>query len=362
MKKSIKFLSAFALLGTMFFTSCNETEEDVTPIDATKPVATVSFDDNNTGSLTADVTVTTSGDSAYIALGVNTTTIKSTRIYLVKSEDNGITAPLVLTKDLVGKAFDGTGNNYDFDAKTTYYEIPAALVGGSVGGGSKFKLNIPLALRKGVTSAKSDVYTLWITNGAGDLTNPGKNRVLGNAVITFKYTNSSLINNYATTLGNHKNSNLGSLFATIDGTNYQRDVADSLDSREKSVDFAFVTTGTTGTDAAFLFGSLKDATIGVNTPGSRFFNLDTWTYKNDTKFATTSVSKATFDAIDDEAKLLAEIPSIVNSTKVSYSIAPANTVFAFVTAGGKKGLILVKTASGDGSTSGSADVQVKVQR
>lgn len=362
MKKSIKFFSAFALLGTMFFTSCNETSDEVTPVDTTKPVATVTFDDANSGSLTADVVVTTSGDSAYIALGVNTTTIKSTRIYLVKSEDNGITAPLVLTKDLVGKAFDGTGNNYDFDAKTTYYEIPAALVGGSVNGGTKFKLNIPLALRKGVSSAKSDVYTLWITNGAGDLTNPGKNRVLGNAVITFKYTNSSLINNYATTLGNHKNNDLGSLFATIDGTNYQRIVADSSDAREGSVDFAFVTTGTTGTDAMFLFGSLKDATIGVNTAGSRFFNLDTWTVKNDTKFATTSISKSTFDSIDDEAKLLAEIPSSVSSTKVSYSVAPSNTVFAFVTAGGKKGLILIKTASGDGSTSGSAEVQVKVQR
>lgn len=363
MKKSFKIIAGLAFAGTVLFSSCNKTNDEVTPVDTSKPVATVEFSDSKTGSLTADVVVSTSGDSAYIALGVNTTTLNSTRIYLVRSEDNGITAPMVLIKDLVGKKYDGTGDNYDFDAKGAYYEIPGKLVGNDVNGGSKFKLNIPLALRKGVTSAKSDVYTLWITNGAGDVINPGKNRVLGNAVITFKYTNSSLINNYETTLGNHKN-DLSSLFATVDGTSYRRDTADALDSRESTVDFAYVNPGL-GSAAEYVFGSLVDPVVGnQNTIDWKFFDLSTFTTKNDTKFAKTTLTKAQFDAIDDESKLIDNIPSTLTATNVTYpaNSAPTNVVFAFKTVNNKKGLVLVKTATGTFNTSGETSLQVKVQR
>jgi hypothetical protein len=348
MKKSFKIIAGLAFAGTVLFSSCNKTKDEVTPVDVTKPVAKVEFTDGTNGTFSVPtVTVSTTGDSAYISLEVNATTTKSTRIYMMLSEDNGVATGVAYPHKLVGKKYDGTGANYDFDQKSGYtFEIPSGV-------GNAYKLNVPVKLRG--ASAKSDVYTIWITNGAGDFTNPGKNRVFGgNAIVTFKYAEGSLINNYATTLGNTKNADLGSLFATIDGTNYFRDSADNVDAREKSVDFAYVTPNSTD----FIFGSLKDAAVELK------FTLTDWDVanRNDTKFSTTTVSELEFNAIDGETALLAKIPSSITATSVKYTSAPTNVVFAFQTVGGKKGLVLVKSATGDVNVSGTASVQVKVQR
>jgi hypothetical protein len=348
MKKSFKIIAGLAFAGTTFFSSCNKTKDEVTPINVTKPVAKVEFTDGTNGTFSVPtVTVSTTGDSAYISLEVNATTTKSTRIYMMLSEDNGVATGVVYPNKLVGKKYDGTGANYDFDAKSGYtFEIPSGV-------GNAYKLNVPVKLRG--ASAKSDVYTIWITNGAGDFTNPGKNRVFGgNAIVTFKYAEGSLINNYATTLGNNANLTLGSLFATIDGTNYMRSVADSVDAREKSVDFAYVNQSATD----YTFGSLKDANVAVK------FGLGTWdaANRNDTKFATTNLTTSDFDAIDGETALLAKIPSVVTATSVSYNSEPSAKVFAFVTVAGKNGLVLIKSTVGADANTGTATVQVKVQR
>jgi hypothetical protein len=140
----------------------------------------------------------------------------------------------------------------------------------------------------------------------------------------------------------------GSSFASINGNIY-------------TLDQAFANQGLI--DYMYWWGASTSATIGApdDANAALVFNtgdykLDNWTTKNPTRFKTTTVTVAAFDAMTDDTDIK-DIAEGADQTRIG-GLA-VDQVIAFVTASGKKGLIKVKVIT-EGSD-GSLTMDVKVQ-
>ena len=112
------------------------------------------------------------------------------------------------------------------------------------------------------------------------------------------------------------------------------------------------------------YGATNQATIAspANSDAQSVFSgMSGWSTKNDTKFATTSITASDFDAITDDLGIVAAADG-ASATKANQ--LSAGDVVAFVTAStssnpGKKGLF--KVVSITGTNAGTMSITVKVQ-
>ncbi len=358
MKKNIFKLSAMALTGAMALFSCG-TKEEVKP-DVTKPSVTVAFTGDKFGvqnDFKVSATVSTTGDTAYIYLSVNGTE-PTGAIYIQYQKDNEKAVKFtsqpgggsIPSGGYYGTSYDGTvtkksfnyvGGDYTFDVNNDVNKA--------------WKLTIPVKLRN-TSTAKSDVFTIWVTkkSGTGRFDNPAKNLAYGVATVSLNYTNEALINYYATELGSSKNLTLGSLFSTSTGSNYSRRYAqDTL--AGAGVDFVY----NNFTSGKFSFGSFYSTASNTNADITAGFGaVDKITRIFKIKEVSTD-----FSTVAGETSLVAAVDAAAPTASfLTYTTDPTGKVFAFITADGKKGLIKVVTIGAPNTDTGSASLEVKVQR
>lgn len=150
-------------------------------------------------------------------------------------------------------------------------------------------------------------------------------------------------------LGSWNNLTIGSSFASINGNVYMLDQAFI---NQPLIDFIY------------WWGASTDATIGAPNDGNAAlvfnegsFALSNWTTLNATQFKTTTLTSTEFDAVTDAT------PCIDNATgadKTRIEDLIVDQVIAFISVGGKHGLIRVK-AINTGSA-GDITIDVKVQQ
>jgi hypothetical protein len=100
-----------------------------------------------------------------------------------------------------------------------------------------------------------------------------------------------------------------------------------------------------------------DATIDIIFDLGTLYNSDAGTFSSGTgtKFSTTTITTAAFDAMTDDSSI-SGLDGTANTVAVS-----ANNVYFFKTVGGKKGLIKVKSLSST-TSSGTLNFDVKIQQ
>lgn len=366
MKKFLSSLPIVALAGLAFFTGCKKADE-VTPTSG-KPQVTVTFDKANYGiqkDFQVSATVSTTGDTAFVTIIADGSTGNDMgALYMMYQKDsekavkfttqpNGTSLPAA---GYVGSKADGTaktkfnfaGSDYTFNIPNTYKQ--------------SIKLVLPILLRKDAT-AKSDVFTIWITknNQTGRFDNPTQALAYGIATVTLNYTNEALINYYETELGSSRNSTLPSLFSTKTGSSYSRKFAqDTLEmGSTKYTDIVFNNI----TDGKFSFGSFYSSSTATNADiVDGFLTTGITKITNITQIAESS---ANFANIGGDASLATAVDAVITSSTPSFksfSSDPTGKVLAFKTAAGKKGLIKIVSINNPNTTSTSADLEVKVQR
>jgi hypothetical protein len=146
------------------------------------------------------------------------------------------------------------------------------------------------------------------------------------------------------------NNPTGSSFASINGNVYNLEEAFA---NQSLIDYMY-----------WWAQSTLSPTIGspADTNAAKVFNtgnykLENWTTKNDTKFKTTTVSAAAFDAMTDATDII-DIATGADLTRIA-DLAVDN-VIAFVTVTNKHGLIKIKefTTGSDGTLT----IDVKVEK
>jgi hypothetical protein len=150
-------------------------------------------------------------------------------------------------------------------------------------------------------------------------------------------------------LGSWNNLTIGSSFASINGNVYMLNEAFA---NQTLIDFIY------------WWGASTSATIGApnDANAALVFNtgqyaLSNWTTLNATQFKTTTLTSAQFDAVTDAT------PCIDNATGANQTrigTLAVDQVIAFISVGGKHGLIRVKAIT-DGSA-GDITIDVKVQQ
>lgn len=151
-------------------------------------------------------------------------------------------------------------------------------------------------------------------------------------------------------LGSWNNVDTGSSFASINGNVYKLNEAFA---NQTLIDFMY-----------WWAESTHSATLGApnDTNAAKVFNsgaykLENWTTLNSTKFKTTTVSSAAFDAIADATDCI-DIATGADLTRIA-DLDPGE-VIAFVTVTNKHGLVRVKSKV-DGSA-GSITIDIKVEK
>ena len=152
------------------------------------------------------------------------------------------------------------------------------------------------------------------------------------------------INTWEATLGSHQSAT-GSSFASTTGVVYSM--------TDATANSALI-------DFLYYYGNTNLATLAAPNDADAatvFGALSSWTTRNATKFATTTVSEAEFTAISDD---LAIVAAATGASATDVNELSTGDVVAFVTAAGKMGLVKVGTiATGAG---GTMAIVVKVQQ
>lgn len=145
------------------------------------------------------------------------------------------------------------------------------------------------------------------------------------------------------------NNTTGSSFASINGNVYTLDQAFA---NQSLIDYMY------------WWGASTSATIGApdDANAALVFNtgdykLDNWTTKNATRFKTTTVTAAAFDAIAFATDII-DIATGADQTRIG--TLAVDQVIAFVTVNGKHGLIKVRAI--DTGSDGTLTMDVKVQK
>ncbi len=362
MKKIFSKLTILALAGVAFLYSCKPADE-VTPTSG-KPTVTVEFDKANFGvqkDFEVSATVSTTGDTAFVVVSVNGTNSMGA-LYITYQKDNEKSEKFtkfpngtpIPAAGYSGTRYDGTNSvKFNFAGADYTFNIPNSH-------NKDFKFTFPILLRKNETTAKSDVFQIWVTqNGkTGRFDNPAKNLAYGIATVKLNYTNEALINNYETELGSSKNTELGSLFSTSTGSNYTRAFAqDTLNGA--GIDFVY----NNFTSGTFTFGSFYSNATTTNADVTAGFKQNPGgvdKIKNVIKIKEVSVD---FSTIVGDASLVTAVDNAApTASLVNFTSEPTGKVLAFITASGKKGLIKVVSVNNANTTTGSVNLQVKVQR
>ena len=213
-----------------------------------------------------------------------------------------------------------SGTSHDF--KHTF-KIP-----GTAGVGQTYKFTLEV-----LDDHKKDEMT---TSTSATITLLDPNPVTANPITTYT----------AKLLGSKSSAN-GSFFASSTGTVYKS--ADAVTNSDK-VDFIFYSDAT----VVASIGSAMDTDFSTTYYPTNIGNFAT---KNDTKFATSTVTTTDFDAMTDDTV----IGTLTTFADTKVTNLTANTVFAFKTVAGKKGLAKVTAVNGS-SASGDITITVKVQQ
>jgi hypothetical protein len=147
-------------------------------------------------------------------------------------------------------------------------------------------------------------------------------------------------------LGSYQSS-YGSSFASLDGTVYSMNDAYN---NQASIDFLYWW----GSSTSATIGAPDDANANLVYTGAT--GLPNWTIKNATRFQTTALTAAEFDAIND-GNVLATNASGADKTRIG-TLAVGN-VFAFKSVTGKSGLIKVTNITT--GAAGDITIDVKVE-
>ncbi len=364
MKKFFSKLTLALTACAAFLASCDPAET-VEP-NKTKPNVSVSFAGSDYGvqkDMKVSATVSTTGDSAFINITVNGTE-ETNKIFMTYQKDNDKAEKFTKFPDgtsINAGGYTGTdlngANGEKFNYSSGTFNIKSDI-------SKAFKITIPVLLRT-TSSAKSDVFQIWVTKKgkSGSHDNPAKNLAYGVATVTLNYTNEALINNYETVLGSSKNDTIGSLFSTSTGSNYFRSFAqDTLNGA--GIDFVF----NNFVSGTFSIGSFyKDATNTNDdiTTGFKQNPGGVDKIKNVLKIAETTTTA--WDNAIGETSVVSAVDAISAGTFASFKTYTSESafegkVFAFITAAGKKGLIKVISVDNADTKGGAATLQVKVQR
>lgn len=146
-------------------------------------------------------------------------------------------------------------------------------------------------------------------------------------------------------------SSLGSYFATSNGTVY---LAAGANTNQSLIDFiCYYNSGLTS--LSFYSPSNSDV---VNMATSTGGSLGTpWTTKNATTFVPLTISSTAFDAITDDAAILANVATLPD-TKATIT---NGAIFGFKTAANKKGIVIITGVTGTGNSQ-EVTFTVKVQQ
>ena len=146
------------------------------------------------------------------------------------------------------------------------------------------------------------------------------------------------------------NNPTGSSFASINGNVYTLDEAFA---NQSLIDYMYW--WAESTNSATIGSPLDENAELVFNEGD--YKLTNWTTRNDTKFKTTTVTAAAFDAMTDAGDII-DIATGADQTRIAN--LDVDEVIAFVTVTGKRGLIKIKSFT-QGSA-GTLTVDVKVEK
>ena len=154
-------------------------------------------------------------------------------------------------------------------------------------------------------------------------------------------------------LGSYDNNDTGSSFASIDGTVYM--LADAKVNSEK-------------VDLVYFFGATLGATLAAPDDGKAALvftgpnGLDTWAQRNNTRFKKLDETTINWGDITDDTIIVEQTETGVDSSRISNTEdgLEAGDMLGFITASGKKGMILIDEIIP--GAAGSISISVKVQQ
>ncbi len=154
-------------------------------------------------------------------------------------------------------------------------------------------------------------------------------------------------------LGSYDNNDTGSSFASIDGTVYM--LADAKVNSEK-------------VDLVYFFGATYGATLASPDDGvaatvfTGVNGLDTWSQRNNTRFKKLDATAIDWADINDDTIIVEQTETGVDSSRISNTEdgLEAGAMLGFITASGKKGMILIDEIIP--GSAGSISISVKVQQ
>jgi len=335
MKKVLNYASMLLIGAVVTISSCTKTEDPTPDANPNAEVFETKMFATNFGSTDEAVVVGTVSTSQTVKLRINVNHSGSnnvSKIFITKSQDNGTSTNYAHGSNITntyGTFTAGTTSSYSFD-------VPSGL--------KSFVLDVPVETRSSALSTATDVYSIWITDGAGNFDKPSKNRVLGISTITLKYSGSASSTTFTTfggTVGNQLATEPSFIVTSGQGnvmnqTDYKND-ADPENALSVDISFASLNAGGTGLGTVpFLVSPSIRESVGFsasNEPDAANTNETHFGAWSGTAFA--SVTAADISSI-----------SSLTATKIEIS---DNGTYAFVTEAGKKGLIKVGTIETSGS-------------
>ena len=156
------------------------------------------------------------------------------------------------------------------------------------------------------------------------------------------------ISSYSAKLLGAQNASAGSFLSTTNGLVYD---ATAANNKQDSIDFVYYYGGTYKST----IGAPDDKDVIAAHTGTA--NFSNWTKRNKTRFISSTLTAAQFDAIQNDKEMTA-ISSTLSDTKMT-DLA-VDKVFAFKTEAGKIGFVKVKSLVVDAK--GSITIDVKVQK
>jgi hypothetical protein len=361
MKKNSFLTSAhWVLIFTMFVgafvSSCNKKSDPTPAPAATAKIFTSVVTPQTVTSGSANVvgTVTTSDGSAYLKLEVTSTT-NIDHVYITTSEDNGPMSAYVPTSnytDSLNNTFTAGGGSASYTSSNT----------------KNFTLLVPVSIRT-TSSAVSDVYVVWFTNGNGSFTLPSKNKVLGPVTFTLNYV-ANAGPSYSTVTGivlGDQYASPGSLLVTSGQVSALNTASynDSPSSADLSLsELSTPGTARTGAPPTYTGGPQGSGGLWLVSPSERA-NLGYVNEPGASGSAVTIAPNMTYistpaNTIDFDAATGATLSALTVGSSEEVLLVQGG-VYQFQTAGGKKGLIKVTSLTPTTSTTGgTATVSVKV--
>mgnify|MGYP006266165917 CR=1 FL=1 len=306
MKKLNFLMSMLAMVGVMFFASCDDDEDTPAPtvtIPGSAPSTaivgdTVSFNVAVTSSAALQSIVTTEGGNPIAAL----------------TKNDGFQSE---TSD--SYAFEYAPDNNDA-GDTLTFTITATDEEGNTG---------------------SAEYTLFAEPTSGPINT---------------YTQVLLNNNFSTTQ---------SSFYDAVGDNVYQSLSAARSNADK-VDFIHHLRNANSGGRQISSPDSDNADAAYGDTDASDDALPNWSTLNETRFKKITLSEADFNAIDNDATIVAETETGVTATDAT-ELAPGE-VYAFRTDGGKRGIFYIRAVDGPaafqagGDNAGSVTIEVKVQQ